>query len=191
MKREALVAPALALGALALFYTLLFPKLQTRSAAAAPLSTERGPEGLAAAARWLRQAGIPVVSLRDRYATLEGVSGAGQGNLLISSLPERLPMRAAEQTQLLHWISNGNTLLLLAAIDDTPAWATGGDAMGTATTLTHIDFNPGPPASRSRSGSRPQPPQERISDTASVLDALLQPGPVWAQPRGSQALMRG
>ena len=202
MKREALVAPLLALGALALFYTLLFPKVQTRSAAAAPLSTERGPEGLAAAAQWLRQAGIPVVSLRDRYSALAGVSSPGQGNLLITSLPERVPMRAAEQAQLLHWICSGNTLLLLAAIDDTPAWAaTGGDAIGTATTLTHIDFNAGAPAPRSQTGPQSKsPPQAAQSaqstqgptpDAAAVLNALLQPGPVWAQPRGSQALMRG
>src|SRR6185437_1588271 len=169
MKREALVAPLLALGALALFYTLLFPKVQTRSAAAAPLSTERGPEGLAAAAQWLRQAGIPVVSLRDRYSALAGVSSPGQGNLLITSLPERVPMRAAEQAQLLHWICSGNTLLLLAAIDDTPAWAaTGGDAIGTATTLTHIDFNAGAPAPRSQTGPQSKSPPQAAQSAQST-----------------------
>jgi hypothetical protein len=188
MKREALVAPVLALGALALFYTLLFPKLQTQSAAATPLSIERGPDGLAGAAQWLRQAGVPVVSLRDRYSALERVSGPVQGNLLIVSLPERLPMRADEQAQLLHWVSRGNTLLILAAIDDTPAWATGGNVIGPATTLSHIEFkleSQGPGAS---SGS---PRKAPASDAASVLNALLQPGPVWVQPRGRQALMSG
>lgn len=188
MKREALVAPALALGALALFYTLFFPKVSTQSEAAPPLSTERGPDGLAAAAQWLEQTGVPVASLRDRYAALERIAGPEQGNLLITSLPGRIPMQQAEQKQLLHWVAAGNTLLILAAIDDTPAWAAGGsDPAVTAAGLTHINFRtePQPRSSPAAGGAG----QGAATAAAQALNELLLPGQIWAQPSGQQPLM--
>ncbi len=179
MKRELLIAVAMAAAALALFYALLFPKPSPTTAGAPPLSTERGPEGLAAAAQWLRDADIPVASLRGRFNALAAV-GADRGNLLIASLPQRVPMRVGEQDQLLRWIARGNTLLLLAAIDDTPRWASGGsvDAATAAATLTHIEFA-GDADTQSRAGS------------AEALADLLGPRISWIEPRGRHALMLG
>ena len=211
MKREAIVAPALVLGALALFYTLFFPKMRTQGDAAAPLSTERGPDGLAASAQWLRQAGVAVVSLRDRYAALERVASPAQRNLLIMSLPQRIPMHRDEQQQLLHWVAAGNTLLILAAIDDTPTWAGGSDPTATAAELTHIHFTPeSQPSGSEPSHGAGDSASEHARDTSGnarghaplsaaghapaanavqVIDALLAPGEMWLQPRGRQALM--
>ncbi|HEX4050903.1 MAG TPA: DUF4350 domain-containing protein [Steroidobacteraceae bacterium] len=196
MKREALVAPMLALGALALFYTLFFPKVGVQSGAAAPpLSTERGPTGLAGAAQWLRQAGVPVVSLRDRYAALGRIAGQSQGNLLISSLPARIPMHQDEQQQLLHWVGAGNTLLILAAIDDTPAWAAAGsDPTATVADLTHIYFRPESRQSGSQSSdgsADAATAHAAAANAARGFEALLLRGQIWAQPRGHQALMEG
>lgn len=207
MRRETLVAPMLALGALALFYTLFFPKIGTRSEASAPpLSTERGPTGLAGAAQWLRQAGVPVVSLRDRYAALERIAGQ-RGNLLITSLPARIPMHQQEQKQLLRWVGAGNTLLILAAIDDTPAWAAAGsNPTATVADLTHIYFRPElrqalTPSSAGTAGASGHggtsgtgdaaKARAAAADAARGLEALLLRGQIWAQPRGHQALMHG
>lgn len=191
MKREAWVAPALALGALALFYTLFFPKPNTQKEAAAPLSTERGPDGLAAAAQWLRQAGVPVASLRDRYAGLERISAPGQRNLLITSLPGRIPIQPDEQKQLLRWIAAGNTLLILAGIDDTPAWEMG-DPIATTAALTHINFKAdSQQAAPSAHGANAAPARAAAANAAQALNELLLPGPISAQPTGHQALMDG
>jgi hypothetical protein len=196
MKRDALIAPALALGAFALFYALLFPKPSLQGPAVAPLSVERGPDGLAAAAQWLRQSGIPVVSLRDRYGALARVSRPDGHNLLVATLPQRIPMQPQEQTALLQWIAQGNTLLLLAAIDDTPYWALpGGDAADAAQRLTGIGFAlPGQP----RSNTRPPGPaggaaraEDSASRTAQQIASLLLPASLRIQPRGMQALMSG
>ncbi|HWG76413.1 MAG TPA: DUF4350 domain-containing protein [Steroidobacteraceae bacterium] len=189
MKREALVAPALALAALALFYTLFFPKVGTQSETPPPLSTERGPNGLAGAAQWLQQAGVPVASLRDRYAALGRMAGPEQGNLLITSLPGRIPMQQGEQKQLLRWVAAGNTLLILAAIDDTPAWAAaGGDPTVSAAELTHINFH-----TEAQQRSSPAPGgavKGAASAAAQALNALLLAGQFWAQPSGQQPLMQ-
>jgi hypothetical protein len=174
MKRDLLIAAALALGALALFYALLFPKPSTQAPTAVPLSIERGPDGLAAAAQWLRQSGIPVASLRDRYGTLGRIGGPDAHNLLVAALPQRIPMQQQEQGALLQWVAKGNTLLLLAAIDDTPDWALlGSDAADTATRLTGIGF--------AVAGQR------RVRGE---IASLLLPASVSIQPRGMQALMR-
>jgi hypothetical protein len=180
LKRERLLALMMALAALALFYALLFPKPQSRAAGAPPLSTERGPDGLAAAAQWLRAAAVPVVSLRDRYGALAALPSPARGNLLIVSLPQRLPMQSAEQAKLIDWVQQGNTLLLLAAIDDMPQWVSAGDSgIGKAVDLTQINFSAVAGGNGARQGAAP------------ALGALLGPADSWLEPRGHPALMRG
>jgi hypothetical protein len=192
MKREMFIAPALALAAFALFYTLLLPKPSAQNPGSAPLSIERGPDGLAAAAQWLRQAGVPVISLRDRYATLSRLSDPAAQNLLIATLPQRVPMQPQEQTALLQWVAKGNTLLLLAAIDDTPTWALlDADAADAATRLTGISFAiKQQPANRLAPGTAGNASHQRsASQAAQAIASLLIPAAVAIQPRGTQALM--
>jgi len=121
--RQRAVTVLLVVGALAVFYALFFPKPASPGGAAPPLSTESGPEGLAGAWQWLRLTHIPVQSLRARYDQLDRFGGAGTGNVLIASLPQRLPMNRAEGYALGRWVERGNTLVVLAALDDTPRWA--------------------------------------------------------------------
>lgn len=129
MIKERLLVLVLAAGALGLFYILFFPKPQPDSSGMGlPLSTESRPEGYLAISRWLTQQRIPTASLRYRYDHLPSLVPKSTGNLLIISMPERVPARAAEMTALESWVDRGNTLLIMAAIVDTPLWILAPDA---------------------------------------------------------------
>jgi hypothetical protein len=126
--RERLVVLALAAGALALFYVLFFPKPRPElTDAARPLSTESRPEGYLAVWRWLGEQGIATVSLRHRYDRLAALLPKPDGNLLLMSMPQQVPARASELSELEKWVAQGNTLLILAAVEDTPAWVFNAD----------------------------------------------------------------
>jgi hypothetical protein len=128
--KERLLVLALAAGALALFYVLFFPKpQQTTPDIAFPLSTESRPEGYLAMWRWLEQQHIPAARLRYRYDRLPAQLSQPTGNLLIMTLPQRVPARAPELARLKEWVQAGNTLLILAAIEDRPFWAWVGDPL--------------------------------------------------------------
>lgn len=122
--RERLLTLGLGIGALILFYALIFPKPHTPAPAQGlPLSTDARPEGYLAIWRWLGTEHIPRVSLRYRYARLPGLLPRPTGNLLIVTLPQRVPMQATERGALRAWVARGNTLLIAAALDDEPLWA--------------------------------------------------------------------
>jgi len=88
-----------------------------------PTSRDTGDYGMAAAARWLRQSGIPVLALRRRYSELPELGSARSGNLLIASEPMRYPARRGELQTLKGWVQRGNDLLLLEASAEQPVWA--------------------------------------------------------------------
>jgi hypothetical protein len=122
------VTLGLAFCALALFYVFFLPKPPPPGALPAmPLSTESGSNGYQAAWRWLRAQRIPVLALRERYDRLNSTDApfAPTGNVLLTTLPYKLPPRAGESTQLDLWVERGNTLLVMAALDDTPLWTLG------------------------------------------------------------------
>ncbi len=122
--RERLLTLALGIGALILFYALIFPKPQNPAPAQGlPLSTDARPEGYRAIWRWLGTERIPRVSLRYRYGRLPGLLPQPTGNLLLVTLPQRVPMQATERGALRAWVARGNTLLIAAALNDEPLWA--------------------------------------------------------------------
>ncbi len=128
MRERALVL-ALAAGALALFYVLFVPKPQAESnGIALPLSTESRPEGYLAVWRWLAEQRVPTASLRYRYDRLPTLLPKATGNLLLVSMPQRVPARASEMAALESWVQRGNTLLIMAAIVDTPMWTISPDS---------------------------------------------------------------
>ena len=169
--KERWIALGLAVASLLMFYALLIPKSTTATSNSLPLSTETGPNGLAAAWRWLSAESIPVVSLRERYDHLAPV--AASGNVLITSIPGRLAIRADEQAALERWIESGNTLVVLAALDDTPAWSVGHDLnLQTLARLIHITFN-------------------TQTNTAAPLTDVLANSPVRLEAIGRHALLSG
>ncbi len=128
--RERLITLAFAAGALLLFYVLLFPRSQTElDEIGLPLSTETRPDGYQALWRWFREESVPEISLRHRYDHLPSLLRKSTGNVLIVTLPQRNPMRAQEFVDLDTWVGKGNTLLIMAAIEDTPLWIIGADAL--------------------------------------------------------------
>lgn len=166
----------LAIGALVVFYALFFPKPGAlQNSAPLPLSTESGPDGLAGVRQWLLLAHIPVQSLRERYEQLDRGATAASGNVLITSLPQRLPMNTPEAAALAHWVERGNTLLVLAALEDTPRWAAGGgpQVIAELARMTRFDFS------------------LRPSERADSLRSLLGPTTLIVQPRGRHPLLSG
>ena len=122
--RPRLMTLSSALGALLLFGTLFLRSDSLAGRPASPPTTvERGGDGLRGAASWLRVEGVRAVSLRERFGSLaQHHELAASGNLLVISLPAAVNFRTNELVALDNWIRNGNTLLVLAALRDRPAW---------------------------------------------------------------------
>jgi hypothetical protein len=64
-------------------------------------------------------------------------------------MPQRVPARDAELAELDRWVARGNTLLIMAAIQDTPVWILNADPLlaERLKSLTGLHFEPGPIAS--------------------------------------------
>ena len=172
--RDRWVTLLLAAGALAAFYALFLPKPQPAPAVGAlPLSTDKGPEGYWALWRWLGDAHIARISLRLQYDHLSGLPARPSGSLLLMTLPQRIATRAAELRALEKWVARGNTLLIVAALEDDPGWAFGADEAQMTELLQRIT---GLHLTTRR-------------DTKAVLRALTV-GSIEARPRGDFPLLR-
>ena len=89
-----------------------------------PTTLDRGPSGLHGLYTWLERNGIAVHSLRRRYDTLnKHPRGSDPGNLLILMWPQTYPARTGELRALREWLSQGNHVLILAALANTAPWA--------------------------------------------------------------------
>jgi len=141
--RDRLVTLLGALLALAIVYALFFQRPGEKPVTK-PLSTEAGRNGYLALWNWLEREHVRVVSLRNRYSTLhEDKSLAGSGNVLIVTMPFRTPLRDSEVVPLQSWLLSGNTVVLLAALDDSPEWlpiADRGDFRNDLAALTGMRF---------------------------------------------------
>lgn len=124
--RERWLTLLLAAGALALFYALFFPKPRAqhlRLDNGSPLSTDGRPDGYLALWRWLEEERIPRISLRLQYDHLQESVARARGNVLLVTMPQRIASRQDELTGLDDWVTRGNTLVIVAALEDDPAWA--------------------------------------------------------------------
>ena len=123
--RERLTTLACALGALLLLGTLIL-RGDTLAARrdSLPTTAESADNGLLGLRRWLQGEGVRTLALRERFGTLSAKPAlATRGNLLIVSLPAVTSFRSDEARTLDGWVRSGNTLLVLAALRDRPAWA--------------------------------------------------------------------
>jgi Domain of unknown function (DUF4350) len=139
--RDRLVTLLGALLALTIVYALFFQR-PGEPPVTKPLSTEPGRNGYLALWSWLDREHVRVVSLRNRYSTLnEDKSLAESGNVLIVTMPFRTPLRQSEVVPLQAWLLSGNTLVLLAALDDSPEWmGAQGDVRNDVAVLTGMRF---------------------------------------------------
>ncbi len=141
--KERLVTLGLAAGALALFWMLFLPKPAGPPTAPAPLTTGADDEGYLGLFRWLAATGVPVVDLHQRFDRLSdtAVSVRASGNLLILTLPFNVVVHPGEFQALDKWVGAGNTLLVLAALDDTPLWdAVRDNFLPELTQITRLSF---------------------------------------------------
>jgi hypothetical protein len=165
-----------ALVALGIFYAL-FLRQSGEPPITKPLSIEAGRNGYLALWTWLERANVRVVSLRERYGRLlEDGSLAETGNVLIVTMPFRTPLRISEAFPLRQWIQNGNTLLVLAALDDSPEWLPYTDRSGFVTNLAALtNFGFTTPRAQGAAG-----------DDAESADAAADDAPAGGPVRGSQ-----
>jgi uncharacterized protein DUF4350 len=174
--RERLITLACALGALLLFGSLFLQKdfLQARRVSL-PTSAERADNGLLGAVSWLSGEGVRTLSLRERGGALQRRRDlATAGNLLIVSLPAVTGFRTDEAVALDQWIRKGNTLLVLAALRDRPAWAQYPLAMhDDLQLLAGLDLRPA--AGRAPEAARPvhPPPASRSQETSEQAFARI------------------
>jgi hypothetical protein len=123
--RERLTTLALALAALLLFLTIFVhaegpPGKDT----SVPTTADREDDGLLGALTWLREERVRTRPMRERFTALSRMHDLPpSGNLLIITMPAAVPFRSDEATTLDRWLRQGNTLLVLAALSDRPAWA--------------------------------------------------------------------
>jgi hypothetical protein len=194
-----MVTLGLALCALALFYALFLPKPNpSDKSRARPLSTESGPSGYQAVWRWLKSERIPVVALHERYDRLYSAEARSRssGNVLLTTLPHMLPARPSEATELDRWVERGNTLVVLAALDDTPLWTLGNSRLVEAVgRLTRLKFEviddelavKAPGTAAKDAAAQPSPLARRSLD--SVLSGFLQSQNSIIEPRGAHPLL--
>jgi len=167
--KERLVTLLCALGALLLFITLFVrggdapgPKLSV------PTSAERGGDGLLGAVTWLAGEHVPIRAVRERFDGALARGSARRGNLLIVTLPAATPFHPRELQALDQWLRQGNTLLVLAAIADRPAWAAGrGYFNSDLTDLTGLGYH------------------STVNDTAELAAAMAAAGRPLAAPQRS------
>lgn len=189
--KERLITLGLALAALALFYILFLPKPASPEAAPElPLSTELRPNGYQAAWRWLESQRIPVTALHERYDRLlkDSVAPGGNrlfagslaasrtGNVLLTTLPHQLPAGGREASMLDLWVERGNTLIVLLALDDTPAWALSGTSglLHEAGRLTRLEFSVVVPDGPLPTGKH-QPIGARLASLVMPQSSTLEP----------------
>jgi hypothetical protein len=123
--RERIVTLLCALAALALSVTIFWQgKGNSEEKASRPTTVERGDNGLLGAMTWLKGEGVRTLSFRERFSALPAHRELPpSGNLMMLSLPASSGYSNAEVVALDNWIRTGNTLLVLAALQDRPRWA--------------------------------------------------------------------
>ncbi|RPI43072.1 MAG: DUF4350 domain-containing protein, partial [Betaproteobacteria bacterium] len=122
--KDRLLTLLLAFGAFIAFYGFFIgPNEESAEHSSRPISTETRGNGYFALRHWLESQGLPVTELRHRYDWLAGAPGLpAQGNLLITTIPHERPMRRSEESALVTWVRQGNSVLVLAGVFDTPEW---------------------------------------------------------------------
>ncbi|HUL46361.1 MAG TPA: DUF4350 domain-containing protein [Steroidobacteraceae bacterium] len=168
--KERLITLACALGALLLFITLfVHVGGAERPDVTLPTTVERGDNGLAAASTWLAGEHVPTRAVRARFDTALGAADLTlSGNLLVVSLPVATPFGAGELQSLDKWLQAGNTLLVLAALEDRPDWTTG--RIGFDADLADLT---GLGRETPRASARTAPPARRSARQATDLSAAV------------------
>jgi hypothetical protein len=187
--KERLITLGLAIAALFLCYALFLPKPAPETLAQTrPLSTDSGAAGYLAAWRWLKAVHIPAISLREKFEGLAANKAQRRtGNVLFTTLPHKIPIRGeAEALWLDRWIERGNSLVIAAALDDTPAWALEGAGRLVADVgrLSRLKFET---TETKEAADKDSTAAETLR---SALKTLSESREVVIEPRGAHPLMK-
>lgn len=215
--KERLITLALAVAAFAAFYALMAPKPSgPEERPTRPTSIEQGPNGYLGLLRWLTAEHVPVLSLRERYGKLQQLPGldSQSGNLMLATAPQIYPLRQSEAGPLRSWVNQGNTLLIVAGLSDTPDWSMGEgidpDFMANMEAMTDLRFQqfpqtPTQPETKAENGNPetasppgPQPkagePAERSPSMRDQIAATIKYDPPLRfemKPAGPHPLLEG
>jgi hypothetical protein len=204
--KDRLLTFGLAIAAFASFYALMAPKSAApQERPTRPITTEKGPNGYLGLMRWLQAEGVEPVSLRERYGRLRELtdSGSRSGNLLISTTPHLHPPRNSEKGPLRAWIAAGNTLLVVAALSDTPEWSMGegadADFMQHMEAMTGLIFvesvqengTAAPQAPEQTAEQKRQQELEAAREAAAATRKLDKPTQFHIVPNGPHPLLAG
>ncbi|MEM8660344.1 MAG: DUF4350 domain-containing protein [Pseudomonadota bacterium] len=112
-----------ACAALLIFIALIYQP-QSAPPASKPLSKEAGAAGYLALRQWLDLEQVNALAARTRVSRwIDDDTITEQGNLLLTTLPQKHPFTIDELDALHAWVAQGNTLLVMAALDNTPTWS--------------------------------------------------------------------
>jgi hypothetical protein len=187
--KERLVTLGLAVAALFLCYALFLPKpLPENMVSTRPLSTDSGAAGYQAAWRWLKAVHIPAISLRDRFDHLSANKAQRRtGNVLFTTMPHKLPVRPDEASRLDEWIERGNSVVIAAALDDTPVWALEG-AGRLAGDVGRLACGEVETTETKQAANKDSSTAQKLK---SALETLSESRDVAIEPRGAHPLMTG
>lgn len=136
-----------ALGALLLLGMLLYSPQSSKSVSR-PTLEDSGSNGYLGLRYWLEETGLDVRSHQLRWQNLQQDKQLpAAGNILVTTMPYRKNLRRPEVESIQHWLAQGNTLLILAALNDTPDWtmdtslAASGDVIADLEALTELIFS--------------------------------------------------
>ncbi|MGC1459536.1 MAG: DUF4350 domain-containing protein [Steroidobacteraceae bacterium] len=181
--KDRLITLGWAASALALFWILFIPKPAGPPTAPAPLTTGADDEGYLGLFRWLAATHVPALDLHQRFNRLgdPAVSPSPGGNLLIVTLPFNVVAHPEEYRALDKWVDAGNTLLVLAALDDTPLWdAVSDNFLPELAQVTKIRFT-----------AKEQPNQSPTSGTAARAVFTSAGSEIQLQPSGRINVLHG
>lgn len=179
--RERLTTLTLALAALLVFLSLfVHAEGPPGKGVSLPTSADRDQNGLLGALTWLAEEGVRTRPVRERFTALSRLRDLPtRGNLLIVTLPAAVPFRSDEAAALDRWLHQGNTLVVLAALSDRPAWAREHGVLESdlhlITGLEIASVQPARPA-RGRAGeARPDPGDDVATGLARTMRLMLKP----------------
>jgi len=124
--RDTLITLAGAFLSFFLLVSLMSPRQEQRLVSR-PTTEDEGKHGLKAVYRWLAENNVNTYSLRRPVTRIDQEALPSSGNLMIISLPLGRKALDSEWLALNRWVSDGNTVLVLAGMYHVPQWGEGHD----------------------------------------------------------------
>lgn len=126
--------------ALYLAFVLMMPQSQ-EATLSVPTSEDTGDDGYAALFSWLSASGITTRSWRQPWTDLaDATLPAADGNVMLTTVTHWREPPPEAIDALRDWLEAGNTLVIAAALNDTPAWSTtrAGDPVEAIRNITDV-----------------------------------------------------